>query len=192
MTLPPHINGLIFDCDGTIADTMPLHYKAWVTALGRHSVEFPEALFYEFAGVPTTKIIATLNERHGHHMPIEETAEHKEKLFVDLYLDQVQPIEPIVKYVHQYAGKLPMAVASGGYRSIVHKTLELIHLSQYFQAVVTTEDVVHGKPAPDIFLKAAELIGVPPEHCAVFEDGDPGLVAAKAAGMLAIDIRPLR
>src|SRR5437899_3202298 len=79
--IPPHIRGLIFDCDGTIADTMPLHYQAWVAALGEHGIEFPEALFYQLAGVPTDKIVQILNDRHGHHMPVKETAEYKDSLF---------------------------------------------------------------------------------------------------------------
>src|SRR6188768_1753256 len=102
------IKGLVFDCDGTIADTMPLHYEAWVAALGRHQVEFPEAMFYEMAGIPSARIIEILNERHGHAMPVQVTADYKEDLFLEL-LPQVKPIEPVVRVIERYAGKLPMA-----------------------------------------------------------------------------------
>jgi beta-phosphoglucomutase family hydrolase len=190
ITIPPDVQGLIFDCDGTIADTMPLHYQAWAKALGEHGVEFPEALFYQFAGVPTDKIIQALNDRHGHNMPVQETAEYKDSLFEQL-IPQTLPIDPVVQLVRQYHGKLPMAVASGGTTQLVSKTLKSLGLFDCFQAIVTADDVKRGKPAPDIFLEAARRIGAAPAHCYVFEDGEPGLEAARAAGMTAIDIRPM-
>jgi beta-phosphoglucomutase family hydrolase len=188
--IPAHVRGLVFDCDGTIADTMPLHYEAWVAALEEHNVEFPEALFYEFAGIPTARIIEILNDRHGHDMPVQETADYKESLYQQL-LPRVVPIEPVVMLVKQFAGKLPMAVATGGTQSICRKTLGSLGLIEYFQHIVTADDVKHGKPAPDIFLESAGRLGVPPEDCYAFEDGDLGLQAARAAGMVAIDIRPM-
>src|SRR5688572_15850518 len=150
-TIPPHVRGLVFDCDGTIADTMPLHYQAWVAALREHDAEFPEAMFYEMAGIPTVRIIEILNERHGYEIPVQEAADYKESLYVAL-VDRVMPIEPVVRLVKAYAGRLPMAVATGGTRSICSKTLQTLHLLEHFQAIVTADDVAHGKPAPDIFL----------------------------------------
>ena len=186
--VPEHIRGLVFDCDGTIAHTMPLHYQAWVQALGEHGVDFPEALFYEFGGMPTEVIIATLNERHGYSMPVQETAHRKEDLFEQL-IPQVTPIEPVVQLIHQYAGKLPMAVATGGWRRIATKTLTAMGVIQHLQAIVCAEDVKHGKPAPDIFLEAARQIGIAPELCMAFEDANLGVQSAKAAGMLVLDVR---
>jgi beta-phosphoglucomutase family hydrolase len=188
--IPAHINGLVFDCDGTIADTMPLHYQAWVQALREHRAEFPEAMFYEMAGIPTVRIIELLNERHGYRIPVQEAADYKESLYVRL-IDQVEPIEPVVQLVKGYAGRLPMAVATGGTRAICSKTLKSLHLLEHFQAIVTADDVAHGKPAPDIFLEAARRLGVAPGACYAFEDADLGLQAARAAGMVAVDIRPL-
>jgi beta-phosphoglucomutase family hydrolase len=187
--IPPDTLGLIFDCDGTIADTMPLHYRAWVAALGEHGVEFPEALFYELAGVPTDAIIRILNDRHGHHMPVRQTAELKDRLS-EQFIPEVLPIEPVVQVARAYKGKLPMAVASGGTRVMVHKTLGAVGLLDMFDAVVTAEDVKHGKPAPDIFLEAARRLGIPPGRCVGFEDGELGLQSARAAGMVVIDVRP--
>ncbi len=189
--VPPHIEGLIFDCDGTIADTMPLHYKAWCAALREHDCDFPEAIFYELAGIPTPKIIEILNERHGYTMPVQETADYKESLFLEL-LPQITPIEPVIDIMNRYAGKLPMAVATGGTRSICTKTLEGLGLLGHFKAIVTADDVEHGKPAPDIFLEAARRIGIAPELCEAYEDAELGLQAARAAGMSAVDIRPMR
>src|SRR5438105_171451 len=108
----------IFDCDGTLADTMPLHYKAWCAALREHGAEFPEALFYELGGTPTAQIVEILNERHGHKMPPVETAGAKEKLYLEM-VAQIAPIEPVVEIVNEMHGRLPMAVASGGHRHIV-------------------------------------------------------------------------
>jgi beta-phosphoglucomutase family hydrolase len=189
--IPPDVRGLVFDCDGTIADTMPLHYRAWVAALAEHDAELPEALFYEWAGIPTIRIIEILNERHGHAIPVQEAADHKESLYVQM-IERVEPIEPVVGLVRRYAGRLPMAVATGATRAICSKTLRSLHLLEHFQAIVTADDVARGKPAPDIFLEAARRLGVAPADCYAFEDADLGLQAARAAGMIAVDIRPLR
>lgn len=186
-----HIQGLIFDCDGTIADTMPLHYEAWVAALGEHGVEFPEALFYEMAGIPTARIIEILNQRHGHRMPVQQTADYKEELYLKL-IPRVRPIEPVVRLVERYAGRLPMAVATGGTRAICTKTLSALGLLQHFRAIATADDVEHGKPAPDIFIEAARQIGIAPADCVAFEDADLGVQAAHAAGMQVVDVRGWR
>jgi HAD superfamily hydrolase (TIGR01509 family) len=147
-------------------------------------------LFYELAGMPTARIIELLNERHGHAMPVQETADRKEELYQRL-IPRVAPIEPVVVLVRQFAGRLPMAVATGGTQAICRKTLSSLGLLEYFGHIVTADDVRHGKPAPDIFLEAARRIGVPPASCYAFEDGELGLQAARAAGMKAVDIRPM-
>jgi beta-phosphoglucomutase family hydrolase len=187
--VPSDVQGLVFDCDGTIADTMPLHYRAWVAALREHGHDFPEALFYEMAGIPTVRIIEILNEKHGYRLPVQEAADRKEGLYEEL-LPQVVEIEPVVELVRQYAGRLPMAVATGATRAICSKTLNSLGLLKHFRAIVTADDVARGKPAPDIFLEAARRLGVPAEHCLAFEDADLGLHAARAAGIRAVDIRP--
>ena len=189
--IPNHIRALIFDCDGTIADTMPAHYRAWVEALGEHNIEFPEAMFYEMGGIPAPRIVEILNERHGHNLPVMETAKYKESLFERL-IPETLPIEPVVDIVREYHGTLPMAVATGGFRHIVHKTLDVLQLRERFQAIVCAEDVEHGKPAPDVFLEAARRLGVDPALCMAFEDATPGIQAATAAGMLVVDVRTPR
>ena len=188
--VPAYIKGLVFDCDGTIADTMPAHYKAWLTVLGEFGVEFPEAMFYEFGGMPTPRIVEILNERHGHDMPPLETAHRKEKLFEE-YIPGVSPIGPIVDLIHAYDGKLPMAVATGGMRHICHKTLKALGLLEKFQAIVTADDVKQGKPAPDIFIEAARRLQVDPSLCMAFEDANLGVESATGAGMLVLDVRTL-
>lgn len=188
--IPSHIRGLVFDCDGTIADTMPLHYRAWLEVLGPDADKFPEALFYELAGMPTMDIIHLLNERHGCRLDAETTRRRKSEAFLQM-LPEVRPIEPVVQIIREYAGRLPMAVATSGTRGSCSKTLEALGLLDHFQAIVTADDVAKGKPAPDLFLTAAQRLGVDPPACLAFEDADLGIEAARAAGMEVVDIRPL-
>ena len=177
--------GYLFDCDGTLADTMPLHYQAWVAALAPFGCEFPEELFYSSGGMPAVDVIRMLNERNGLAVPPVETALHKETLYEEL-VPLVRPIEPVVAFVRAVAGKYPLAVGSGGLRHIVIATLDALGLSEYFQAVVASEDVVNGKPAPDTYLEAARRLGVEPSKCLVFEDTPLGISAATAAGMQSV------
>jgi HAD superfamily hydrolase (TIGR01509 family) len=179
----------IFDCDGTIADTMPLHYKAWLAALREHQCDFPEALFYELGGTPTTRIVELLNERHGYSMSPAETAGRKEVYFLEM-LSEIAPIEPVVAIVHEVSGRLPMAVASGGHRRVVTRTLDALGLLEKFDVIVCSEDYARGKPSPDPFLVAAERLGVKPESCLVFEDTPTGEQAALAAGMVSVLVPP--
>lgn len=174
--------GYIFDCDGTVADTMPIHYEAWRTALEPYGIPFPEALFYDLGGTKTDRIVELLAERHGVAIPVRETVDRKESAFIER-LGEVAPIEPVVQLVREYHGRAPMAVASGGIRPLVTRTLDHLELLGYFDAIVTAEDVRHGKPDPEPFLLAAQRIKVPAERCLVFEDGKLGIEAAVAAGM---------
>ncbi len=181
--------GAIFDCDGTLADTMELHYRAWVQALKERNAHMSEQLFYDLAGVPTAHIVEILNERFGFTLDVHETAEAKEALYEEL-LPQATPIEPVVALVREYHGRYPLAVASGGIRRLVDRTVRALELYEHFDAICTAEDVARGKPEPDLFLHAARLLGVPPEECVVFEDSDLGLEGARRAGMQGVDIRP--
>ena len=179
----------IFDCDGTLADTMPLHYRAWRAVLHEHEADFPEALFYELGGMPTEKIVELLNARHGYSMSPLETALKKEVLFLEM-LAEIEPIEPVVAIVAEVSGRLPMAVASGGNRHVVTRTLRALGLLEKFQTIVCAEDYARGKPFPDPFLVAAERLGVDPAKCLVFEDTLIGEEAARAAGMASVLVPP--
>jgi beta-phosphoglucomutase family hydrolase len=181
--------GVIFDCDGTLADTMPLHYRAWVRTLEERQAEMSEQLFYDLGGVPTADIVRILNDRFNYTLGIEETAHRKESLYEEL-LPEALAVEKVVALVREYEGKYPMAVASGGLRRLVDQTIAALGLAGHFQAICTAEDVERGKPEPDLFLLAARRLGVPPEDCIVFEDSDLGLEAARRAGMQPVDIRP--
>ena len=179
----------IFDCDGTLADTMPAHYIAWCRALKEHAVFFPEPLFYSLGGVPTHRIVEILNERNGLSLQVDPLVRHKEAIFLELS-EQIAPIHEVVAIARLHHGTKPLAVASGGHRHIVQKTLETIQVSHLFETVVGSEDYVNGKPAPDPFLEAARRLGVAPEQCLVFEDTETGQTAAHAAGMQCVLVPP--
>jgi beta-phosphoglucomutase-like phosphatase (HAD superfamily) len=190
-THPDGTTGLIFDCDGTLAHTMPIHYVAWRTMLEQHGFDFPEATFYSLAGVPSHGIIRHLAANVGRHIDDDDVhamTVDKESRFV-AELASVRPIDEVVSIVERYRGVLPMAVASGGERWVVERTLGTIGVLDWFEAVVCFEDTDRHKPEPDVFLEAARRLNVAPGGCVVFEDADLGLEAARRAGMLGIDVR---
>lgn len=174
--------GYIFDCDGTIADTMPLHFRAWTLAMEEVGGQFPEDLFYQWGGTPTITIVTQLNERFGLKMDALKTSRRKEDHYLKM-LHEVLPIEPVLEIARRMHGVFPMAIASGGHRELVEGTLKAIGIFDIFDAVVCAEDCERGKPSPDPFLEAARRLNVPPEDCLVFEDSPTGIEAAKAAGM---------
>ncbi len=187
---PPGTAGLIFDCDGTLADTMPAHYKAWVAMLGRFNIPFPEPRFYAMGGIPTASIIRILAGEVGVVVTdVDAMVLEKEQLFL-AHLEAVTPIEPVIAVASAYRGKLPLAVASGGYRDTITRTLDRLAIRDWFDAMVVAEDTPRHKPEPDVFLEAAKRLGVEATKCVVFEDTDIGLEAARRAGMPGIDVRP--
>jgi beta-phosphoglucomutase family hydrolase len=173
----------IFDCDGTLADTMPLHYRAWTRLVTELGGSFPEQLFYESGGRPTVQILAMLRDEHG--LPVvdlEKAAARKEEYFLEM-LPEVKPIEPVLAVVRRWHGIKPLAVASGGFRRQVERTLDALGIRPLFDAVVCVEDYARGKPCPDAFLEAARMLKVQPADCVVYEDSPLGVQAAQAAGM---------
>jgi beta-phosphoglucomutase-like phosphatase (HAD superfamily) len=184
------IKALIFDCDGTLADTMPLHWRAWQTVTGRHGIIFPEDRFYALGGVPSRDILKMLREEQRLILDPLLVAKEKEEEYLKL-MAHVGPIHEVVTIARDHAGKLPMAVASGGTSQVINTVLRHLGIHELFQAVVTSEDVFRQKPAPDIFLEAARRLGVDPRFCRGYEDTDLGMQAIRAAGMDAIDVREL-
>jgi beta-phosphoglucomutase family hydrolase len=182
------LRGIIFDCDGTLADTMPVHYEAWRDALSRYQLELSEDRFYALGGWPTRAITELLARETGRKLDVDEIAEFKETAFQDR-LDHVRPIDPVVSVVQEYRGKLPLAVATGATRPILVRILSHINLGDAFDAQVCSEDVPRHKPNPDVFLEAARRIAIDPQHCRVYEDTDPGVEAARRAGMECVDVR---
>ena len=184
------IKGIIFDCDGTLADTMPLHWRAWQVISARHGLHFPEDRFYSFGGVPSRDILKLLSVEQGRPLDHLAVAHEKESEFLPL-IAQVEPINAVVGVARENHGKIPMAVASGGTRKVITQVLTHLGIAHLFDAIVTSEDVTRQKPAPDIFLEAARRIGVDPQFCRAYEDTDLGMEAIRSAGMDAVDVRHL-
>jgi beta-phosphoglucomutase family hydrolase len=179
----------LFDCDGTIADSMPLHYVAWKQALGKWNCEFDEQLFYAWGGMPTAEIIATLNKRQGLDMVVETVCMEKETLYYEL-LPQLKAIAEVVEHIEAQHRRIPFAVVSGGTRESVVASLKAVKLLDKFDVFVCAGDYKKGKPDPEPFLLAAEKLGVNPKDCLVFEDTEMGIQAATAAGMASVRIPP--
>jgi HAD superfamily hydrolase (TIGR01509 family) len=175
----------LFDCDGTIVDSMPLHYRAWKQALGQWGCEFPEELFYAWGGKPVGEIISELNRMNGLNMPVEKLGEYKEGLYFE-QLSTLKVIPEVLEHIDAQYGKIPFAVVSGGRRTSVVNSLTIVGLIDKFPLIVGAGEYARSKPAPDPFLLAAEKLGVAPEHCLVFEDTDLGIQAATAAGMASV------
>ena len=187
LEIPPgEFAGYIFDLDGTLVDTMPLHYRAWDAAMRKVGLQAPldEELFYSLGGVPTKRVAELIAAHYGLTIDAHAVFDHKEALFVEIQKD-AKLIEPVVEFARRVSLTHPVSIASGGPRVIVRGMLKLTGLDVLFdyERVITPEDVEHGKPAPDMFLLAARRMGVAPEKCLVFEDAEPGMRAAEAAGM---------
>jgi HAD superfamily hydrolase (TIGR01509 family) len=177
----------LFDCDGTIADSMPLHYVAWNKALKEWNCEFDEDLFYAWGGMPVAEIIATLNKEHGLSMPVQEVAGRKEQLYFEI-LPQLKAVPEVLQVIEASHGRIPFAVVSGSTLDSVTASLEALKLLNMFETLVCAGDYQKSKPDPEPFLVAAKRLGVSPADCLVFEDTDMGIQAATAGGMASVKI----
>ncbi|MGZ3790237.1 MAG: HAD family hydrolase [Bacteriovorax sp.] len=180
-------SALLFDLDGTLADTMPLHNQAWIETLKSFNCRMTNEILYEYAGVPNLKTVELFNQRFGWSLDPEKVAEKKEAKFLE-QLNFISPIESTLKIVKDYYGKKPMAIISGGNRSLVELILKRTQLLEYFSVCVCAESTVRGKPHPDPFLLAARELNVSPENCLVFEDGRLGIEAAQSCGMSVVQV----
>ncbi|MFO0681724.1 MAG: HAD-IA family hydrolase [Sandaracinus sp.] len=189
-TIPDDVEGLIFDCDGTLVDTMPAHFVVWREVLAEHGIDFPEKLFYELAGVPSVGVVAAAARAQGVEVDARVVGALKDARYLSRE-DKGAAIAPVVAIARAERGRRKLAVASGNVTEIVMRTLRGARIDDLFEVVVGADQVARGKPSPDVFLRAAERIGVPPPACLVYEDGDLGIEAARAAGMRWVDVRPL-
>ncbi len=179
----------LFDCDGTIADSMPLHFVAWKKVLDEWNCAFEEKQFYAWGGKPIAEIIDSLNQAHGLSMPVEALCRRKEDLYFAL-LPQLKAVPEVLEHVEAQHGKIPLAVVSGSTRQSVEASLTTLGILQKFQTLVCAGEYQNSKPHPEAFLKAAEKLSVPPSACLVFEDTDLGVQAAEAAGMKWVKVPP--
>lgn len=188
LSVDPRAKALIFDLDGTLVDSMPLHYEAWKDVCALKGLTFSEEEFYALAGVPTDRISEILNERHGTDYDPKAVSHLKEETYLKK-IEKLQTIKPVLDLAKEYHGKLPMSIGTGSPGRHSWEAVKTLGLDQYFDILVSKNDVKEGKPNPETFLKCAEAMNIEPQFCQVFEDGDPGLQAAKTAGMIATDIR---
>jgi HAD superfamily hydrolase (TIGR01509 family) len=190
LTLPAgEFRAYLFDCDGTIADSMPLHFISWQQALGEWGCDFPEELFYAWGGRPSADIVASLNERQGLAMPADAVAQHKESLYREL-LPRLTAVPDVLRHIEDARDRIPIAVVSGGTRTSVTASLTALGLLGKFDVMVCAGDYARAKPEPDAYLLAAQRLAVPPQFCLVFEDTEMGIQAATAAGMASVRVPP--
>jgi HAD superfamily hydrolase (TIGR01509 family) len=183
LLLPPGpFSAYLFDLDGTIADTMPLHFQSWTQAVFEQGGTFPEDLFYDWGGIPLPRTVEMLNERFGYSMSPSAVARRKEELYLAM-LSGIRPIASVLAIIEAEHGRIPFAVVSGSPHASIQQTLSVLGLLDKFEVLVGAEDYAHGKPHPEPFLTAAMRLGVPPGQCLVFEDADAGIASAEAAGM---------
>jgi HAD superfamily hydrolase (TIGR01509 family) len=187
----PHsgFEGVVFDCDGTLVDSMPAHFEAWCEALAIYGATgiFKEDVFFAMGGRPTLDIVVELNDEYNLRLDPVAVAQAKRECFLKR-LHTVTLIDEVAQFAESLRGKVPMAIATGGSRYVIEKTLKIVGISDWFDEVVTADDVSEGKPAPEIFLKAAHLLGVNPRKCLALEDAPAGILSAQLAGMQVIAI----
>ncbi len=183
LRLPPGpFSAYLFDLDGTVADTMPLHYQSWTQAVVEQGGTFPEDLFYNWGGIPILRTVELLNERFGYSMSPSAVTHRKEELYLAM-LSGIRPVTSVLTVMEAEHGRMPFAIVSGSPHTSIRRTLSAQGLLKKFEVLVGAEDYAHGKPHPESFLTAAKRLGVPPAECLVFEDADACIASAEAAGM---------
>jgi HAD superfamily hydrolase (TIGR01509 family) len=186
-----HYKAFLYDCDGTLADNMPVHALTYIQVAKDKGVTITGEIIDEFAGLPVPAVVCEINKRYNVDFDPEEFAEIRLKLYHDEYINKLLPVDHVVDHLKAHVGKVRIAVVSGGTRDAVEKTLKVLGIADLVETLVCAGETPRGKPFPDPFLAAAEKLGIDPKDCLVFEDGDPGVQSAIAAGMDAIRIDQL-
>lgn len=183
--IPPSVKGLIFDLDGTLADTMPSHIEAWAMTGRHYGVEITSDMINALAGAPSMEVISVLNEKFGWEINPGEGKKIKSEFYVALLdqLERIEPIHEVFELVNHFNGKLPMAIGTGSSSINAERVIRALGLQDIITVVVSADDVIHPKPHPETFLTCAQRLNLKPEDCLVFEDGPMGIQAAIAAGM---------
>ena len=185
--IPQQAKALIFDLDGTIANTMPNHFRSWRKAVLPYGIDFNATLFMQLTGMPRTATIEKLNDMFGTKMNPDIVGKVKEDHFKTL-VNLTEEITVVTDVIRKYHTLLPMSIGTGSTKNGAKKTLKVIGFENYFDIVITADDIINHKPHPETFLKCAELMRVKPQDCVVFEDGILGMNAAEEAGMMVIDV----
>lgn len=188
ITIHPEAKALIFDLDGTLSNSLPLHIETWNMVGKKFGFEFDPNIIYELTGRPTIEFAKIIIERENINAEPETLVKLKQQFFWD-NAHKLIPIEEVTSIVRNYHAKLPMSVGTGASATSAKVQLKALGLSDLFEVVISANDVTKHKPEPDTFLECARLMGVDPQFCQVFEDGDLGIEAAKKAGMFVTDVR---
>jgi len=189
ITINKNIKALIFDVDGTLADSMMVHLASWKLVGEKYGFYYTREDLERYAGMSGQEIVGVISHKYGLQLDPDRISQEKEAAFLE-NLDQVKPIQPVVSVMKEYQGRLPIAAGTGGFRRVATKILDSIGVLDKIDALVAADDVEKHKPHPDTFLKCVEALGVSPEHCLVFEDAELGFQAARNAGMHLVDVRP--
>jgi len=185
----PEAKALIFDLDGTLSNSLPVHVATWNKVGETYGFTFDPQIVHEMTGRPTIEFARHIVEKYNLTANPEDIVKLKQKTFWDS-AELLEPVQEIIAIVKEYHGQLPMSVGTGASRKSAEVQLGELGIADYFDAVVSADDVASHKPEPETFLKCAQLMGVEPTACQVFEDGDLGIEAAKKAGMMVTDVRP--
>ncbi|MFY0651015.1 MAG: HAD family phosphatase [Cyclobacteriaceae bacterium] len=186
--VPTGVKGLIFDLDGTLLDSMPMHHDSYNYALEPWGVFYPLEEFYSRAGMPNKVTMSLIEKDYNIENFDLSTALQRRRDFVDNNLDKIKIIEPVYDIMKEFHGKVPMAIGTGSSRKTVNELMSLFPVFEFSDVIVTATEVTNGKPHPETFLKCAEMIGVEPKDCVVYEDGIFGIESAIAAGMEVVDV----
>jgi beta-phosphoglucomutase-like phosphatase (HAD superfamily) len=184
----PETAALLFDCDGTLVDTMGVHRLVWAEIFGRYGFTMTDDWWEEYANVALVPFVQAVIPDAGMELA-DELNQEGMAMFMDA-LHLVEPLEHVIEVACEHHGRLPMAVVTGGYREIIIPTLDAAGITHLFDVIVTADDVVHSKPAPDVYSRAMALLEVDPVRCIAYEDSEIGMTSALAAGVgRVIDIR---
>ncbi len=174
-------NGILFDLDGTLVDTMPLHLASWELAASEFQFDYDADWLYALGGVPSRKIVTIINQHQGLALDPMAVVKLKNHHY-QRWLPEARVFPAMLELLERHADR-PMAIGTGSSRVNAQRVLQSTGLNKYFSVVISADDVVRHKPEPDTYLLAAERLGVAPGRCLVFEDTPIGQQAAMAAGM---------
>ncbi|MFA5326802.1 MAG: HAD-IA family hydrolase [Prolixibacteraceae bacterium] len=189
LEIHPRAKALIFDLDGTLSDSLPVHLASWHAVCYKLKCSFNERIMVEMTGAPTNLFAERIIREQNLNIEPEELVSMKQEQFWK-NINRIKPHDAVVDLMKKAYGRIPMAIGTGAGRTSAMLQLKELKIEHFFDAVVTADDVNRHKPEPETFLKCAELMGIDPQFCQVFEDGELGMTAAKTAGMLLTDVRP--